>query len=373
MITLRQFYSTRLERWLAEREDDLAVRPPLIENGEFEQASSTYDLGIAIGQVRLLPIWMCGPVPRCLVYAAVLDSLPDDRWRVALFSPYGEPANQNEFRTSFAPNNDPPNLALRTLGLWNSFSVPGDLLGKSWNIDELPPDDLNAIALISGKPISELPRDLQLRLGPPPEIAAAAVEELNGYMAEEEAISATILSHVKKSTKPAKNIVVPILWRDVVVHEAAPMESSMVAYASDRFAVWVTDVSASVFSKKATDPTFPTPLTLHKEASDFWKIKAPEILHDDKNRVSLIWKTETQVDFGQGEDFSKMSFMSYAPQQNPIRSQPDIPRADALLYDGTTSKLLGKGSVSPNGLQITLKSKKPPEGPVQIVLCKGWP
>ena len=375
MITLRNFYALRMERWLRERHEDVVLRPPIIENGDFEQESSTYDRDIAIGQIRLLPIWMCGAVPRCLVYAAIIGSLPDDLWTVALFSPYGEPANQNEFRTGFAPANDPPDLALRTLCLWNSFPLPSHLLGKSWIIHDLSPGDLNAIGLIQGVPVPELSKDLQARIGPPSEISAFAIEELHGYMAEEEAISETILSHLHSSAKPENNIIAPNRWQDLVLREAQPMSSPEDAYASGNFGVWMTNVPASVFSTKANDPSFPTPLTLHKEASEFWKNKAPEIVYGDNNTISLVWKTETQIDRGQYEDFLNADFhkigkMRYAPPPKRSRPHPDIPPAEVLLYDGATSKLIGRGSVSANGLQITLESTTPPQGPLQIVLCK---
>jgi len=368
MITLHQFQTARMERWLAERDIDLAIRPPEIEHGAFEKESSTYDLVISAGQIRLLPIWMCGPVPRCLVYAAVLEALPDNQWKVALFSPYGEPANQNELRTSFAPDNEPPDLALRTLCLWNAFPIPSELLAKSWIIHELPPADIDALSKIQAASLSELDTSLRLRLGPPPEIAAFAAAELNDYMFEEEKLKITIRSHSHARVKPGK-IIIPRLWSDIVTREAGPMEREMIAYASCDFAVWMTDVPAKVFAKKATDPSYPTPLTLLAEATDFWRSKDPIITQSEKNRFDLLWKTEAQIEFEQADDFYKMTLSHFSASQAQVRYQPQLPYADALLYDGSTARLIGKGTTSPSGLHITLKSKNLPQGPLQVVLC----
>ena len=368
MITLHQFQTARMERWIAERTADIVLRSPSIEEGEFERESSTYNSTISVGQIRLLPIWMCGPVPRCLVYATVLESLPDGRWKAAVFSPYGEPANQNEFRTSFAPENDPPDLALRTLCLWNSFPVPGELLAKSWIICDLPAEDLDAIDRIQSTSLSELDHSLRLRLGPPPEITAFALAELHAYMLEEESISDTILGHAQAPAKVASNVIFPCLWLEIVARETPPVEKAMVAHASSDFAVWVTDVPAKVFAKKAADPAYPTPLTLHKEATEFWKSKTPEISRHDNNRIDLIWKTH--VKSGIEEGFPKTAYLLHSPMDNPPLAHPVIPATEVLLFDGSTSKLLGKGFSSPSGLQITLKSKKTPKGPMQIVLCK---
>lgn len=130
---------------------------------EVQQRIAPFDSTSPVpGEVRLLGSQL---LPGCSrpVYVAVLADWEEGLQLVAPYSRFGEPATTGELLTARQAS------ALSVLCLWNTHSVPVELLAQSWVVDRLSPEELADAWLVfqhvaTGKVLS-LP--LSKRIGPP--------------------------------------------------------------------------------------------------------------------------------------------------------------------------------------------------------------
>ena len=167
----------RLENWMIERALDIQAREvskyepaPDLETQEISELSShvtKFDPGAKAGDIRLLSSSLTPSASRP-VYVAVFRDWQDDEesgsWKlIAPFGPYTEPATRTEL---FFSERQP---SLQVLSLWNTHSVPVELLDRSWLVDRLTDEELQDAwgvfrYSIAGVP---LPEGLLDRVGSP--------------------------------------------------------------------------------------------------------------------------------------------------------------------------------------------------------------
>jgi hypothetical protein len=127
----------KLARWLDEREIDLSLLPPEnVEVGEREDGiefdyNEPEHNNLQAGDVVLLSNELMLKEAIRPLYLAVLRNWEDDYWLFAPFSPYSEPATDNELRM------ESDDFGLRVLCLWNSHTARRETLAKSWFIGKL--------------------------------------------------------------------------------------------------------------------------------------------------------------------------------------------------------------------------------------------
>ena len=114
------------------------------------------------GEIRLLSSLLLPACPRPL-YAAVLAEWEQGLWLVSPYGRFSEPATPGELRTGRAA------AALGVLCLWNTHSVPADVLQRSWLVEQMSRPELDDSwrvfqHALTGK---ELPASLHERVGPP--------------------------------------------------------------------------------------------------------------------------------------------------------------------------------------------------------------
>lgn len=131
-------------------------------DSELTGLTAPFDSNVRVGQIRLLSP---KAIPGCnrFFYFAVVADWAD---RIKLISPFGnfsEPASTGELLTERS------DLALRVLCVWNSHTLPTELLNQSWLVDRMEEVELDAAWAVFehvtfGKP---LPDGLVERVGPP--------------------------------------------------------------------------------------------------------------------------------------------------------------------------------------------------------------
>jgi len=128
---------------------------------------SGFDRGAKAGEIRLLSSSLTPTAHRPL-YVAVIrdweDSEESGCWKlIAPFGPYGEPATRSEL--SFSERQP----ALQVLCLWNTHSVPVELLDRSWLVDRMTKAEMNDAWSVFRHSIAGIPlsSDLLERVGSP--------------------------------------------------------------------------------------------------------------------------------------------------------------------------------------------------------------
>ena len=161
----------RLERWLDEWNIELALRA---EQGDAEdsavdyetvpepfQARAEHDIPPACGQVRLLNPALTAHTMRP-VFVALLSKRKHDRFHVAPYGRFAEPASPAELLT----DRDTP--ALGVLCLWNSEELTATEIEQSWYVDTLSEQEVaDALAVYRHQAGAPLPASLEERVGPP--------------------------------------------------------------------------------------------------------------------------------------------------------------------------------------------------------------
>jgi hypothetical protein len=316
------------------------------------------------------------------------------------FSPFDQPATEGEFLL-FAPDDVvSANPGFRTLSLWNSLTLPAEILGQSWLFGKLPAADLQAIETVAqwllsaplGQPpdATQLPDALRARLGPPlAKLRGPALYEVLEYLDEEESwtldlaypelatelateLAAETLEEEAPAAEPA-SLAIP--WRDLLKSAArVPEGLGPPENLARRFAVWVCDSPASQILQAAGQAT----LFFYEEATRIWEKVLPKSASGQ-----LLWETEKIVTWsGDGPSLEPShTFLGAirggimgAPPGLSLVHTPDLPSGcPVLLLDGRTSQLLGRGETSKGGIQIHLLTEIPPDAPLQLVLCKNEP
>lgn len=98
----------------------------------FDTASAT----LAPGAIRLVSGEALPECPR-FFYIAIIENLGDSPLLIAPFSRFSEPATRGEWLTG---REDPP---LQVLELWNTHSVPAELVEKGWLVDFLTKQEMD--------------------------------------------------------------------------------------------------------------------------------------------------------------------------------------------------------------------------------------
>lgn len=163
----------RLSAWLSEWELEMKLRkaPMPVDDSapateeqkrELTHLVSYYDLQVSCGEIRLLSPQLIPGCSRPLYFAVVSD------WndKMKLIAPYGyfsEPASTGELFTG-RKNSD-----LRVLCLWNSHTLPINLVAQSWFVDTMSKKELDEARIVFEHVTfgHELPTHLVERVGPP--------------------------------------------------------------------------------------------------------------------------------------------------------------------------------------------------------------
>lgn len=113
------------------------------------------------GEIRLISGLLLPVCPRPL-YAAVLAEWEQGLWLIAPFGRFSEPATPGELLTNREA------AALRVLCLWNTHSVPADVLQRSWLVEQMSSEELADSWCVFQHALTgkELPASLQDRVGP---------------------------------------------------------------------------------------------------------------------------------------------------------------------------------------------------------------
>lgn len=164
----------RLGRWLAVRRLDQELEStigemapaesagPEIPAAEIRRLIRPFDLGVAVGDIRLLSPRLA-PADGLPRYVAVLKEWDEDEFLVAPYSKYPEPAVTGELATGRN------HFSIDCLELWNARAIHRLALKHSWLADRMS-DAEQADAWVvfahafAGKP---LPEALADRVGPP--------------------------------------------------------------------------------------------------------------------------------------------------------------------------------------------------------------
>jgi hypothetical protein len=164
----------RLKAWIDEwtRETKLRLADPRLVEGEVDSgfrrgsepgsATAPFDPDVCVGQIRLLSPKLIPDCPRFLYFAVVAD-WAEGMKLISPFSNFSEPASPGELHTGRS------DFALRVLCLWNSHTLPSELLAHSWIVDRMTESEVDAAWAVFesatlGKP---LPAELVQRVGPP--------------------------------------------------------------------------------------------------------------------------------------------------------------------------------------------------------------
>ncbi|HUD04244.1 MAG TPA: hypothetical protein VMR73_02005 [Candidatus Paceibacterota bacterium] len=204
--SLSEYQQVCLHNWLLAREIDLAslksssirkMDKLLVEEYFDEFAKKPYDEEIRVGQIRLFSPQILPNCTRPVTFSVVANWDKTDGDELKLIAPYGrypEPAMPGEFRTGrpFEYSLCDPNFSV--LCLWNSYTVPTDVLTKSWLIDVVKEDELDD-AWEVWKHVSlggELPTRLAERVGPQ---ILSKFDPREAYQKEELDLLRPILKH----------------------------------------------------------------------------------------------------------------------------------------------------------------------------------
>lgn len=114
------------------------------------------------GEIRLLSSLLVPSCPRPL-YVAILADWEAGLWLIAPYGRFTEPATPGELQTNREA------AALRVLCLWNTHSVPSEVLRCSWLVDRMTKEEQEEAwrvfqHALTGK---ALPTSLEDRVGPP--------------------------------------------------------------------------------------------------------------------------------------------------------------------------------------------------------------
>jgi hypothetical protein len=164
----------RLRAWIDEWTREMKLRQAdagLVEDeldtdlrrgSAFGSSAASFDPEVRVGQIRLLSPKLIPNCPRFLYFAVIAD-WADGVKLISPFSNFSEPASPGELCTGRS------DLALRVLCLWNSHTLPLELLAQSWIVDRIAESEVDAAwavfeSVTFGKP---LPMELLERTGPP--------------------------------------------------------------------------------------------------------------------------------------------------------------------------------------------------------------
>jgi len=154
-----------LDRRLSNVQFEFEAKRPIARGpvGEIASRIAAFDdAPLNPGEIRLISSLLLPTCPRPL-YAAVLAEWEQGLWLISPYGRFSEPATPGELLTSREA------AALRVLCLWNTHSVPADVLQRSWLIEQMSRKELDDSwrvfqHALTGK---ELPSSLQERVGPP--------------------------------------------------------------------------------------------------------------------------------------------------------------------------------------------------------------
>lgn len=177
----------RLAAWLSEWKMEMKLRnadmPPLEdsspateeEKSELSRSTSAFDPQPRCGEIRLLSR---GLLPDCRrpLHIAIVSDWSESVKLVAPYGSFSEPASTGELLTGRTESD------LRVLCLWNSHTIPDDLVAQSWVVGTMSKTELEEARAVFehvtfGHP---LPSHLGERVGPPilnPEDARAAYQK----------------------------------------------------------------------------------------------------------------------------------------------------------------------------------------------------
>jgi len=157
----------RLEHWLVAWEIDRDLRLP----AQVSPGTGVQDLPVSPisaepppepGQVRLFSPEVEAANDR-LLYVAVLAMGANTGLLVAPYSRFSEPCVPGELLTGR------DTASLKVVCLWNAINVPAAVLARSWVVDALSENELEAAIAVRRHLVSEdvLPSELAERVGPP--------------------------------------------------------------------------------------------------------------------------------------------------------------------------------------------------------------
>ena len=391
----------RMIRWLEERATRRRIQElfPLDEETstpQLDDSDASFDPDPRPADIRLLASRPGIPLARTPVYILVLGQNADGSFEVAPFSRFTQPATSGEFL--ILPPDDAiiANREFRTVCLWNSFRLPAAALARSWKFASLPEPDFEAVHTVAAwlrsasfhDPLdaSRLPDDLRRRIGPPvSKLRGIALFEVVEYLAEEEAWTwelanpelaaapeAALDEEEEEEAESPVRLTIP--WQDLLQNVArVPAGFGSTQDLARRFAVWLCDAPVGQFLRSADTTT----LRLWEAATRAWEKTPPSSESTpDAGPGLLSWETLKNARYL--HDTSSMEptygFLGGPPRSirgsYTIEHTPDLPaNQPALLLDAQTSRLLGLGKTSKEGIRIQLLTPIPENAALQIVLC----
>lgn len=164
----KKTFARKLARWLDERELDQALpteeteRKPVTETLLNLPCKDPSLKKLEEGDVVLLSHELTPKDAVRPIYLAILRHWEDDHWLFAPYSPYSEPATDEELRMK------DEDFGLRVLCLWNSHTAEKKTLCRSWHVGKLDETDRkDALSVFWYKMgMKELSERLMERVGP---------------------------------------------------------------------------------------------------------------------------------------------------------------------------------------------------------------
>lgn len=164
----KKTFARKLARWLDERELDQALpteeseRKPVTETLLNLPCKDPFLEKLEEGDVVLLSHELTPKDAVRPIYLAILRHWEDDHWLFAPYSPYSEPATDEELRMM------DEDFGLRVLCLWNSHTAEKKTLCRSWHVGKLDETDRKeALSVFWYKMgMKELSERLMERVGP---------------------------------------------------------------------------------------------------------------------------------------------------------------------------------------------------------------
>ena len=138
----------KLGQWLGEWRVFCALEDDVDDGSEVDVAGGVMTVGedvlnfpVESGQIRLLRP-SCAATAARPRYVAVLEVLEDGAGLVAPFSPLGEPATPEEWRTGL------DHMHLRVVEVWNACRVSAAHIDDGWSVAVLSPEDMCSLRML---------------------------------------------------------------------------------------------------------------------------------------------------------------------------------------------------------------------------------